>query len=117
MVLFQVQHLGIPGLLTVLVDAHVLLLGQDGVVGLQAVLLQHSLIAVACQSLFGCEVRSRWIRTQSLPEEVRLVNALLCRDQCQTHTKDVQERVLQAEELVSVGSHCEGVLVERSVRS
>lgn len=115
--LFQVQYLGIPGLLTVLVDAHVLLFSQDGIVGLQAVLLQHSLIAVACQSLFGYEVKSRGMRTQSLPGVARLVNVLLYRDQCQTHTKDVQERVLQAEELVSVGSHCEGVLVERSVRS
>lgn len=43
---------GVRCSLTVLVDAHVLLLGQDGVVGLEAVLVQHGLIAEVCQSKF-----------------------------------------------------------------
>jgi hypothetical protein len=47
--LLQARCPHIPGVLTVLVDAHVLLLGQDGVVGLDAVLLEHSLIAITCE--------------------------------------------------------------------
>ena len=46
MVLLQARCPRLPGVLTVLEDAHVFLLGKDGVVGLQAVLLEHLLIAV-----------------------------------------------------------------------
>lgn len=46
MVLLLARCPYIPDALTVLEDAHVFLLGEDGVVGLQAVLLEHLLIAV-----------------------------------------------------------------------
>lgn len=46
MVLLQAKCPHISDVLTVLEDAHVFLLGEDGVVGLQAVLLEHLLIAV-----------------------------------------------------------------------
>jgi len=46
MVLLQARCPRIPDVLTILEDAHVFLLGEDGVVGLQAVLLEHLLIAV-----------------------------------------------------------------------
>lgn len=41
------NELGLAVVDQVLVDAHVLLLGQNSVVGLQTILLEHSLIAVA----------------------------------------------------------------------
>ena len=44
MVLLQARCPRLPGVLTVLEDAHVFLLGKDGVVGLQAVLLEELLI-------------------------------------------------------------------------
>lgn len=46
MVLLQARCPCILFILTVIEDAHVFLLGEDGVVGLQAVLLEHLLIAV-----------------------------------------------------------------------
>lgn len=56
---------------TVLEDAHVLLLGQDGVVGIEAILLQHSFIAVGLSDviIFGCIMKTR--RTPSLFNTVR----------------------------------------------
>lgn len=46
MVLLHARCPLIPDVLTVVEDAHVFLLGEDGVVGLQAVLLEHLLIAI-----------------------------------------------------------------------
>ena len=65
MVLLQARCPRIPGVLTVLEDAHVFLLGENGVVGLQAVLLEHLLVAVGvsdvCSSdlLLSCNVHTR----------------------------------------------------------
>ena len=52
MVLLQARSPHISSVLTVLEDAHVFLLSEDGVVGLQAVLLEHLLIALVCQPPF-----------------------------------------------------------------
>ena len=57
MVLLLARCPYIPDALTVLEDAHVFLLGEDGVVGLQAVLLEHLLIAV------GVSVAISWDRS------------------------------------------------------
>ena len=65
MVLLQARCPRIPSVLTVLEDAHVFLLGEDGVVGLQAVLLEHRLIAVdmsvivSWDLLIVCDIRTR----------------------------------------------------------
>jgi hypothetical protein len=53
MVLLQAGCPRIPGVLTVLEDAHVFLLGEDGIVGLQAILLEHLLIAVGVSDVFS----------------------------------------------------------------
>lgn len=51
-VLLQARYPCVQTSLTVLVDAHVLLLGKDGVVGVDAILLEHSFVAVECQWSF-----------------------------------------------------------------
>lgn len=57
--------------LTVLEDAHVLLLGQDGVVGIEAILLQHSFIAVGLSDVIMFECITKTRRTPSLFNTVR----------------------------------------------
>ena len=65
MVLLQARCPCILFILTVLEDAHVFLLGKDGVVGLQAVLLEHLLITVGVSVAISgdlsllCEVHTR----------------------------------------------------------
>lgn len=51
---------------TVLEDAHVLLLGQDGIVGVETILLQHSLIAVRLLDAFILRYMVKTRRTPSL---------------------------------------------------
>lgn len=85
-----------------------LVLGQDSIVGLDVVLLEHSLIAIVYQLMYssyrvgGGEVYPRAVH------HGRLVTVLCIVGVSQAiRTKDVQERVLQAEELVAVGRHDE----------
>jgi hypothetical protein len=90
--------------LTVLEDTHVLLLSEDGIVSLQAVLLEHLLITAIHQPLLSRNLNA----CRSYPKPVE------CHTSVVTHqnenrvirTKNVEERVLQAEKLISVGSHC-----------
>lgn len=72
MVLLHARCPRIPGLRTVLEDAHVFLLGEDGVVGLQAVLLEHLLIAVDMSDVvsWDCPV-VRDFHTRSLFNVIR----------------------------------------------
>jgi len=51
MMLLQAHAAIGPGILTLFVDWLVLVLGQDSVVGLDLVLLEHGLIAIVCQSV------------------------------------------------------------------
>jgi hypothetical protein len=55
MVILQARSPCVLCILTVLEDAHVFLLGEDSVVGLQAVLLEHLLIAVGVSDLVSCD--------------------------------------------------------------
>jgi hypothetical protein len=71
MVLLQARSPKIPSVLTVIEDTHVLLFGKDGVVGLQAVLLEHLLIASVCQPPFLEHLLIRNVHTRSLFNVIR----------------------------------------------
>lgn len=88
-----------------------LLLGKDGVVGLQAVLLEHSLIAVVYQLPYssGRHVSGPYPKPVQINTSVVVHCGVANRV---IRTKNVQERVLEAEKLVSVRSHdVSGMLV------
>lgn len=80
-----------------------LLLGEDGIVGVDAVLLEHSLIAGNCQ--LSSVLISRWNGLYPKPVHRGRLASVLMGGVWMGRTEDVQERVLQAEELVAVGCH------------
>lgn len=72
MVLLQARCPCLLNILTVLEDAHVFLLSEDGVVGLQAVLLEHLLIAVGVSDVVSYRLLIVYeVHTRSLFNVIR----------------------------------------------
>jgi hypothetical protein len=110
LVLLQARLQSDPSILTLFKDVLVLVLGQDSIVGLDVVLLEHRLIATVYQLMsLSCRVGCGGVYPRAV-HHGRSVTVL-----CMVHvsrairTENVQERVLQAEELVAVGRH-DGVM-------
>ena len=99
-----------PNVLTLFEDVLVLVLGQDSIVGLDLVLLEHSLIAIVYQlMLLSYRVGCGEVYPRAVHHGTSVTVLCVVHFSRSSHTKDVQERILQAEELVAVGRH-DGVM-------
>lgn len=109
-VLLQARLQSDPSIPTLFKDVLVLVLGQDSIVGLDVVLIEHGLIAIVYQLMclsfrLGCEV----VYPRAVHHGRSVTVLCIVHVSRAIRTEDVQERVLQAEELVAVGRH-DGVM-------
>jgi hypothetical protein len=99
-----------PSVLTFFKDVLVLVLGQDSIVGLDVVLLEHRLIATVYQLMsLSCRVGCGGVYPRAVHHGRSAAVLCVVHVSREIHTEDVQERVLQAEEFVAVGRH-DGVM-------